>query len=114
MKRLSLLITLLLALCVLAKRLFCHSVRSEESQPFRWDWTLLLVAVLITGADMLYFFALNQPDALLSVISTVRRTSIIVTFVCGAVFFREGNIKEKSLNLLLMAAGLALLLIGSA
>lgn len=128
----NLFITLLLVLCVLVKRTFrsfgqrpqddnkdCHSERSEESrseesQPFRWDWTLLLVAVLITGADMLYFFSLNQPDALLSVISTVRRTSIIVTFVCGAVFFKEGNIKEKSFNLLLMAAGLALLLIGSA
>ena len=111
----NLFITLLLALCLLVKRLICHSERSEESAPsFRWDWTLLLVAVLITGADMLYFFSLNQPDALLSVISTVRRTSIIVTFVCGAVFFKEGNIKEKSFNLLLMAAGLALLLIGSA
>ena len=111
----NLFITLLLALCLLVKRLICHSERSEETAPsFRWDWTLLLVAVLITGADMLYFFSLNQPDALLSVISTVRRTSIIVTFVCGAVFFKEGNIKEKSFNLLLMAAGLALLLIGSA
>ena len=110
----NLFITLLLALCLLVNRLLCHSERSEESKPFCWDWTLLLVAVLITGADMLYFFALKQPDALLSVISTVRRTSIIVTFICGAVFFKEGNIKEKSLNLLLMAAGLALLLIGSA
>ncbi|MCR5326901.1 MAG: DMT family transporter [Bacteroidales bacterium] len=132
----NLFITLLLALCVLVSRIVCHSERSEESRsfgqrpqddnkgchserseeskPFRWDWTLLLVAVLITGADMLYFFALKQPDALLSIISTVRRTSIIVTFVCGALLFREGNIREKSLNLLMMAAGLALLLIGSA
>ncbi len=111
----NLFITLLLALCVLVSRLVCHSERSEESvPPFRWDWTLLLVAVLITGADMLYFFSLKQPDALLSIISTVRRTSIIVTFVCGALLFREGNIREKSLNLLMMAAGLALLLIGSA
>ncbi len=111
----NLFITLLLALCVLVRRLVCHSERSEESAPpFRWDWTLLLVAVLITGADMLYFFSLKQPDALLSIISTVRRTSIIVTFVCGALLFREGNIREKSLNLLMMAAGLALLLIGSA
>ena len=111
----NLFITLLLALCVLVRRLVCHSERSEESAPpFRWDWTLLLVAVLITGADMLYFFSLKQPDALLSIISTVRRTSIIVTFVCGALLFKEGNIREKSLNLLMMAAGLALLLIGSA
>ena len=80
---------------------------------FQWDWTLLLVAVLITGADALYFFALKQPDALLSVISVIRRASVIVAFLCGAIFFKEGNIRAKALNLLLMASGVALLLLGN-
>ena len=85
----------------------------REVQGFRWDWTLLLVAVLITAADMLYFFALKQPDALLSVISVIRRGSVLVTFVCGAIVFKEGNLRAKGLNMLLMVAGIALLLIGS-
>ena len=80
---------------------------------FQWDWTLVLVAVLITGADALYFFALKQPDALLSVISVVRRASVLVTFILGAIIFKEGNLRAKSLNMLLMAAGVALLLLGS-
>ena len=80
---------------------------------FQWDWTLLLVAVLITGADALYFFALKQPDALLSVISVIRRASVIVAFLCGAIFFKEGNIRAKAMNLLLMASGVALLLLGN-
>ena len=83
------------------------------AEKFRWDWTLLLVAVLITAADMLYFFALKQPDALLSVISVIRRGSVLVTFVCGAIVFKEGNLRAKGLNMLLMVAGIALLLIGS-
>ena len=79
----------------------------------QWDWTLLVVAVLITAADMLYFFALKQPGALLSVISVVRRGSILVTFVCGAILFKEGNLKAKGLNMLVMVAGIVLLLLGS-
>ena len=86
---------------------------ANSAEGFRWDWTLLLVAVLITAADMLYFFALKQPDALLSVISVIRRGSVLVTFVCGAIVFKEGNLRAKGLNMLLMVAGIALLLIGS-
>lgn len=103
----NLFITIILALCVLVKRL------QARSDKFRWDWTLVLVAVLITAADALYFFALKQPDALLSIISVVRRASVLVTFVLGAIIFHEGNIRAKGLNMLLMAAGVVLLLIGS-
>ena len=66
---------------------------------------------MITAADALYFFSLKQPGALLSVISVIRRASVIITFLCGAVFFKEGNLKAKSFNLLLMAAGVVMLLI---
>ena len=144
----NLFITIILALCVLVKRLAVSGragrassdrlrprsrewegpaplgvggmseAKSEGALPassdkFRWDWTLVLVAVLITGADALYFFALKQPDALLSIISVVRRASVLVTFVLGAIIFHEGNIRAKGLNMLLMAAGVVLLLIGS-
>ena len=80
---------------------------------FRWDWMLVVVAVLITGADALYFFSLKEPGALLSVISVIRRGSVLVTFVFGAILFKEGNIRAKGLNMLLMAAGVVLLLLGS-
>ena len=90
-------------------------VQGDNSYPsggFRWDWWILVVAVLITGADALYFFALKQPDALLSVISVIRRGSIIITFLCGAIFFKEGNLRAKGLNMLLLAAGVVLLVLG--
>ena len=82
-----------------------------KRQQFQWDWWIVAVAVLITAADALYFFSLKQPGALLSVISVIRRASVIITFLCGAIFFKEGNLKAKSFNLLLMAAGVAMLLI---
>lgn len=105
----NLFITLILAVIVGIKAL----IDGEKREKIRWDWTLLVVAVLITGADALYFFSLKQPGALLSVISVVRRASVLVTFVLGAILFKEGNVKRKALNMLLMAAGVVILLIGS-
>lgn len=77
------------------------------------DWTLLLIAVLITISDALYFFAVKQDGALLSVISMIRRSSVIITFIGGALIFRENNIRDKALDLGIMLAGLALLLFAS-
>ena len=45
-------------------------------------------------ADFAYFYALHQPDAMVSVVSMVRRSSVVVSFLCGAVLFREHNLKN--------------------
>ena len=86
---------------------------SRSSAPFRWDWILLLTAVLITGADMAYFFALGNEGALLSVISIVRRAAVLVTFVFGALIFKEKNIGGKAFALLLLLAGMVCLMLGT-
>ncbi len=116
----NLYITILLGLALLVWR--PRAATAHQGTPFQaerhdeivfqWDWWLVVVAVLITGADALYFFALKQPDALLSVVSVIRRAAVIITFLCGAVFFKEGNLKAKGLNLAVMAAGVVLLLLG--
>lgn len=102
-------VTLMLAACVLVKAL--HD--KEKRERFRWDWMLLLIAVFIVGADMLYFFALKQEGALLSVVSLIRRCSVVVTFVLGAIVFKENKVKEKAVDLAILLAGMALLLYGS-
>ncbi|MCQ2143551.1 MAG: DMT family transporter [Bacteroidales bacterium] len=102
-------ITVLLLACFFYQRWRA----AENAKPVRWDWLLVLIAVLITAADMLYFFSLKQDGALLSVISLARRSSVIVTFAVGALFFKEKNVKAKSLALAVLLAGMVLLLIGS-
>ena len=102
-------ITLLLGLCILVKAL--HDKGDRER--FKWDWMLLVIAVFITGADMLYFFALKQEGALLSVISIIRRCSVVVTFVVGAIVFKEKKLKAKSLDLAILLLGMACLVLGS-
>ena len=100
-------ITAVLALCILVKTL---RTAPQEREHFRWDWRLLVIAVLITISDALYFFAVKDPGSLLSVISMVRRSSVVITFVLGALLFKEHNIRGKAADLVLLLAGLALLL----
>ena len=102
-------IAVMLGVCLLFKRF----AGKGEFQPFKWDWTIVLIAVFITAADMLYFFALKQEGAMLSVISLIRRSSIIMTFALGAWLFKERNIRDKALDLAVLVAGLVLLFIGS-
>ncbi len=103
-------ITVLLAAVMLVQYL----ADRQKFEPFHWDWRIPLIAVLITASDMLYFFAVKDPDALLSVISLIRRSSVLISFLFVALLFKEGHIKDKAVDMALMMAGLALLLSGSA
>ena len=105
----NLYITAILAVIVAIKAIREGSAREH----FRWDWALLAIAVLVTLSDAVYFLAISQEGSLLSVIALVRRFSIVVTFVVGAIIFREGKIKGKSVALAFMIAGILLLMFGS-
>ena len=100
-------ITVLLAIVIGIRAL------QGKKEPFKWHWTLLVIAILITGADMLYFFSLKQEGAMLSVISLVRRSSVIVTFALGALIFKEKRIVQKAGVLALMLSGLVILVVFS-
>ncbi len=102
-------ITVLLAVVMLVHYL----ADRQKFEPFHWDWRILLIAVLITASDMLYFFSVKDPDALLSVISMIRRSSVLITFLFGAIVFKEGHIKDKAVDMALMMVGITLLLLGS-
>lgn len=76
---------------------------------FRPDWMIVAVAVLITIADMCYFFALNADGAMLSVVSLLRRSSTIVTFAVGALVFRERRVGSKAGILAILLLGVMML-----
>ena len=102
-------ITVLLALVMLVQYLSDR----EHFQPLAWDWRIPVIAILITVSDSLYFYAVKDTDALLSVISTIRRCAVVITFLGGALILKEGHVKDKALDLALMMAGVALLVYGS-
>ncbi len=80
---------------------------------FEWRWWILLISIFISMADFAYFYALSEEDALIAVISMIRRGSVIVSFSAGALLFKEKNLKSKAFDLVLILIGLALLCWGS-
>lgn len=57
--------------------------------------------------------ALREPDAMISVVSMVRRGSVVVSFACGALLFRERNLRAKAVDLILILVGMVFLWLGS-
>ncbi|MBR4652570.1 MAG: DMT family transporter [Kiritimatiellae bacterium] len=76
---------------------------------FEWRWSIPLVGILLAAADWLYFTGLATPEVPISVASLMRRFSVVITFVLGALFFRETNLRRKGFALALVLAGIALL-----
>ena len=85
----------------------------RHTDRFHWNWAIPFIPLLLSCADFAYFIALPQPDALISVVSMVRRGSVVVSFACGALLFGERNLRSKALDLLLILAGMWLLWMGS-
>lgn len=85
----------------------------HKTTPFQWKWPIIFIAVFLTLADYAYFVSLAQSASMVSIVSMIRRSSVIVSFLCGALLFHEKNLKSKIIDLLLVLLGLFFLLIGS-
>ncbi|MFI3328381.1 MAG: DMT family transporter [Rikenellaceae bacterium] len=87
--------------------------RRKTSTPFRWSWAIPLVSIFLSLADLAYYFALSEDGAMISMVSMVRRSSVVVSFAFGAILFGEKNLKSKALDLLFILIGMILLYIGT-
>ena len=85
----------------------------EETTPFHWSWSIVGVSVFLSTADFMYFYSLSLPEAMISIVSMIRRGSVIVSFMFGAMFFHEKNLKAKAVDLALVLLGMLFLYIGS-
>ncbi len=85
----------------------------RKTTPFRWDWCIILISVFLAVADFVYFYALSLQGAMISIVSMVRRGSVLVSFFFGAWMFREKNLKSKVVDLLLVLLGMLFLWFGS-
>ena len=89
-------------------------VRKQGSaDPFHWSWAIPLISLFLSAADVAYLFALSETDAMISVVSMIRRSSVLVSFTCGAILFHERNLKAKAFDLALIFIAAILLYIGS-
>ena len=80
-----------------------------DHRGFEWRFTMPLTGVLLTASDAFYFTAIAAPDAQISVLSLIRRSSIVLTFFIGGALFRERDLRRKAFALAAILAGVLLL-----
>lgn len=87
--------------------------KRKQTTRFHWSWAIPLISLLLSLADFAYLYALSWEEAMISVVSMVRRSSVVVSFLCGALLLREKNLKAKALDLLLILVGMIFLYLGT-
>lgn len=87
--------------------------RRKMDFKFRWSWSIPLISVFLTAADLAYLYALSLPGAMIAIVSMIRRGSVLVSFTFGALIFHEKNLKGKALDLALVLLSTLLLFIGT-
>jgi len=79
---------------------------------FTWRWSIPFVSLALLVCDFIYFSVLRDPDALVSIVASLRRGSILVAFAGGLLFFGEVNGRKKLPAVLGILAGIALTILG--
>lgn len=85
----------------------------QSHTPFHWHWSIIGISLFLCAADFVYFYALSLPGAMISIVSMVRRGSVLVSFLFGAWVFHEHNLRSKAIDLALVLLGMVFLYIGS-
>lgn len=84
-------------------------LRQHDRHPFHWHWAIAAIGLTLLGADILYFTAITQPGALISLISPVRRSSVVIAFLLGIFLFREKHLRSKGACIAGIITGVILL-----
>ena len=105
----AVLLWFMMAMCLIYA-IAMFSCAKVDKTKFEWRWTIPLVGILLAASDFCYFSALGDPEARISIISTIRRTSTVGTFILGGAMFREKNLLRKGLALAAILAGVLLIL----
>lgn len=85
----------------------------RHESPFHWSWAIPLISIFLSLADFAYLLALKDPGAMISIVSMVRRGSVIVSFICGAALFHERNLRSKAIDLVFLLVGMFFLWLGT-
>ncbi|MGK7393894.1 MAG: EamA family transporter [Candidatus Cyclobacteriaceae bacterium M3_2C_046] len=87
----------------------------RDKYPFHWHFAIPLIGLCLIAADFLYFYALSLEDSLISILSILRRGSVITSFFVGAAVFKsdEKNIRSKAYILAGIFIGIILIVLGT-
>jgi uncharacterized membrane protein len=84
-------------------------LKGRVATPFHWRWSIPMIALLLLISDFLYFTAIETPGGLISVISPLRRTSIVIAFIAGIRIYGEKNPLPKAICIMSMLVGVYVL-----
>lgn len=82
----------------------------EKRKDFKWRWSIVGVGVLLQSADYFYFKALQDPEALIMILSAIKRSQLIIAVVVGGLLFKEKNKRKKLVPLAGILIGVFLIL----
>ncbi len=91
------------------------TMRRRKLERFQWRWAIPMIAVLLLVSDFLYFSAIADRDELLnkssmiSLISPLRRTSVVIAFIAGILMYKEKNWRSKAVCIVTMLTGVYVL-----
>lgn len=99
--------TILILIVILSITWFPNA---EKRKAFKWRWSIPAVGILLQTADYFYFKALQDPEALIMLLSAIKRSKIIIAVVAGGILFKEKNKRKKLIPLVGILIGVALIL----
>lgn len=99
--------TMLILLLILSITWFPYA---KKRKAFKFRWTIIAVGVLLQAADYFYFKALQDPEALIMLLSAIKRSQIIIAVVIGGLIFKEKNKRKKLVPLVGIMTGVFLIL----
>ncbi|MBK8806448.1 MAG: EamA family transporter [Bacteroidales bacterium] len=85
----------------------------KTTTPFQFRWSILMIGLLLMIADFFYFRAIAQENAMISLISVVRRSNVIISFFVGGLLFKEQYMKKKFVLLLGVLVGVVIIYLGT-
>lgn len=85
----------------------------KQTTRFHWKWTIVFISICLSAADFVYFYALSEEGSMISIVSMIRRSSVVVSFLFGSLIFKEKNLKSKAVDLVLVLLSMIFLYIGT-
>tara|TARA_R110002049_G_scaffold87533_1_gene221892 strand:- start:37658 stop:38557 length:900 start_codon:yes stop_codon:yes gene_type:complete len=83
---------------------------AEKRKAFKWRWSIPAVGILLQAADYFYFKALQDPEALIMLLSAIKRSQLLIAVVVGGLIFKEQNKRKKLVPLCGILLGVFLIL----
>ena len=99
--------TILILLVILSITWFPYP---KKRKAFKFRWSIIAVGVLLQAADYFYFKALQDPEAMIMLLSAIKRSQLIIAVVIGGIVFKEKYKRQKLVPLTGILIGVFLIL----